>query len=826
MYLGECLVSTDDSFDIAVIGMSCKFPGSNCPEEFWSHLLNGHNAIQRVSPPVSEENDNSDGFVHFAAALDNIEYFDAEFFDYNPPEAELIDPQQRLLLESSWTALEDAGVDVSVTKAIGVFVAAGTPSYLLKNLYNKLEACNTSTDLSLLLYANIQDYLASRISYKLGLTGPSQTIQTACSSALVCVHTACLNLLCQQCDVALAGGVSLRLPQHSGYAYETGFILSQDGRCCPFSGDATGTVFSGGVGTVVLKRLHDAKRDGDTIHAVIKGSAVNNDGDNKIGYTAPSLSGQVDVIEQALRIAGVEKSALQFIECHGTGTALGDEIELAALEQVFSGSASHSPCYLGAVKANIGHALAAAGIAGFIKTVLALKHNTLPANIHYRHDNPILESSESPLEMNSTVLEFDEKMGFKVAGVSSFGIGGTNAHVILQRYQQAQHHADEGVYLVPVSAKQPQALERYSQQLLNHLLDAQAPDLEAFNMADVEYTLLNGRKAFPYRKYFLFTEQATLVWESDAVTTRTEAWVACDIKLDFPNESALFSMFWFLKDVPSIRDTCDSCFTALRHTIKLDLGETFAGELKAFRVAQSQLSLFNAVVVYALLQFLKSFGVEIRVVSSGDLSLDDTLFSAQNGVQAFIEALVGQYQHDATEVVVQPEESPGGVIVCFSELNHSFPLLPPGIRARTASALAKAMLGQLWANGFSTQHVLRQEARKVSLPTYPFNGEKHWVDYQQRHSMAQPSLTDARLSLSLESQISEVWKEILGNTEITITDNFFELGGHSLNALQITGRLEDSLQIELPNSLFFEAGTISEQVLLIEKVIKDNSTAQ
>src|SRR5215472_14368655 len=425
--------------NIAIIGMSGRFPGADNLEQFWQKLCDGVESISFFSeqelassgmdPAVLRDRN----YVPAAAVLENIEMFDASFFGLTPKEAQILDPQHRLFLECAWEALETAGYNPETSEGeIAVYAGANISNYLLSNLYPRRRLAGFVENFQTLI-GNAQDYLATRVSYKLGLTGPSVNVQTACSTSLVSVCLACQSLLNYQCDMALAGGVTVRVPQKAGHFYEPGGILSPDGHCRAFDAKARGTVLGNGLGIVVLKRMEDAKAAGDCIHAVLRGSAVNNDGAQKIGYTAPSVDGQAKVIAMAQAVAGVKPETITYIETHGTGTALGDPIEFEALSGVFRAqTAAKGFCALGSVKTNFGHLEAAAGIAGLIKTVLALKHKRLPPSLHFEHPNRQIDFANSPFYVNTQLSEWKSGQFPRRAGVSSFGIGGTNAHVVLE----------------------------------------------------------------------------------------------------------------------------------------------------------------------------------------------------------------------------------------------------------------------------------------------------------------------------------------------------------------------------------------------------------
>ena len=488
--------------DIAIIGMSCRFPGARNIDEFWLNLRDGRECItfftdeEILASGVDPALLNNPNYVRAGAVLPDIERFDASFFGFTPREAEIMDVQQRLFLECAWEAMESAGYDSETgSGSCGVFAGTGLNTYLLNNLYanrNLLE----SVDSFGVMLANDKDFLPTRVSYKLNLKGPSINVQTACSTSLVAVHLACQSLLAGECDLALAGGVSVRVPQKTGYLYQEGMIFSPDGHCRAFDAKARGTVGGSGVGIVVLKRLDDALAAGDCIHAVIKGSAINNDGSLKAGYTAPSVEGQQAVISEAIAMAGIEPETITYVEAHGTATSLGDPIEIAALTRAFrSRTAKTGFCAIGSLKTNVGHLDTAAGVAGLIKTVLALRHRLIPPSLHFAQPNPEINFADSPFRVNTELAEWTNGHPCR-AGVSSFGIGGTNAHLILEEAPPIEPSGESRPsQLIVLSAKTSTALDRTCANLARHL--EQHPDI---HLADVAYTLGSGRKRFNYRR--------------------------------------------------------------------------------------------------------------------------------------------------------------------------------------------------------------------------------------------------------------------------------------------------------------------------------------
>jgi len=503
------LQSNMNSSDIAVIGMAGHFPQARNIEMFWNNLREGVESITTftdyelelagVDPAILRH----PNYVKAGAIIADIDMFDAAFFGYSSREAEITDPQQRLFLECAWEALENAGYDPErFVGSIGVYAGTSVSSYLF-NIFTNRELVETIGSLQVQI-GNDKDFLTTRTAYKLNLKGPCYTIQTACSTSLVAIHVACQSLLNLECDMALAGGVSLAVPQKRGYLYQESSLYSPDGHCRAFDAEAKGVLFGNGMGVVVFKRLEDAVADGDTILAVIKGSAINNDGALKAGFTAPSVEGQAEVVVEAQAAAGVDPDTISYIEAHGTATAIGDPIEIAALNKAFRRSTNRCGfCAIGSVKTNIGHLDAAAGVAGFIKTVLALQHRQLPPSLHFKKANPHIDFANSPFYVNTSLSDWPSHGHPRRAGVSSFGIGGTNAHVILEEAPLSlPASASRPWQLLLLSARTPTALEKASERLCDHL--SQHPEQ---SLADVAYTLQVGRKAFPYRRLLLCHER-------------------------------------------------------------------------------------------------------------------------------------------------------------------------------------------------------------------------------------------------------------------------------------------------------------------------------
>jgi len=642
-----------EGLDIAIIGMAGRFPEAKNLDEFWQNLRDG---IESISFFTDEELEAAGVYPaefkdpHYVGAggvLENVDLFDASFFGFYPREAALMDPQHRLFLESAWEALENAGYDPeSYEGLIGVYAGVSMNTYLLFNLFSNLGVTG-SADIYPLTIGNDKDFLPTRVSYKLNLRGPSVNIQTACSTSLVATHLACQSLLNYQCDMALAGGVAIRLPQKRGYLYQEGGIASPDGHCRAFDARAQGTIGGNGVAIVVLKRLADALADGDYIRAVIKGSAINNDGSLKVGYTAPSVDGQADVIAMAQAIAGIDPETINYIEAHGTGTSLGDPIEIAALTQVFRASTQAKGfCAIGSVKTNIGHLDAAAGVASLIKTVLALEHKLIPPSVNFERPNPQIDFENSPFYVNATLSEWKSDGAPRRAGVSSFGIGGTNAHVIVEEAPTVDPSSRSRPWqLLLLSAKTDSALEAATRNLADHL--KQHPDL---NLADVAYTYQVGRQAFGYRRMVVCrdSEDAVRTLETpDPTRVFTAFHEPGDrpVAFMFTGQGAQYvNMALELYQVePTFREQVDLCSELLKPHLGFDLRDLlYPAEEQAEEAAErlkqtfiTQPALF--VIEYALARLWMEWGIRpqamighsigeyVAACMAGVFSLEDAL---------------------------------------------------------------------------------------------------------------------------------------------------------------------------------------------------------
>jgi acyl transferase domain-containing protein/SAM-dependent methyltransferase len=565
---------------IAIIGMAGRFPGAKNVAQFWQNLCNGVESIsffsdaELLASGVDPVDLRDPSYVKAGFILDDIEMFDAAFFGYSPREAEVIDPQQRIFLECAWEALENAGYDPKVENNLTALYAGGNLStYLFHNLASHPDLLK-SLNLPITL-GNDKDFIPTRVSYKLNLKGPSVSVGCACSTSLVAVHLACKGLLSYQCDMALAGGIAIQVPQIEGYLYQANGMASPDAHTRTFDAKAAGGPFGRGAGIVVLKRLEDAVADGDYIYGVIKGSAINNDGAEKVSFTAPSVAGQAEVIAEAQAIADFDPETITYIETHGSGTPLGDPIEIRALEKVFRAkNHKKSFCAIGSVKPNVSHLNTAAGVTGLIKTALALKYQQIPPSLYFEAPNPEIDFANSPFYVNTQLCEWETNGIPRRAGVSSFGLGGTNAHVVLEEALVGEQRVGEQqrkYELLVLSAKTESALETATANLVNHL--QQHPEL---NLADVAYTLQVGRHPFTHRRTVVCQDipDAMIALQSpQRVLTNTQETNQRPIAFMFTGLGTQYiNMAGELYQVePTFREHLDRCFALFQPFLGVDL---------------------------------------------------------------------------------------------------------------------------------------------------------------------------------------------------------------------------------------------------------------
>ncbi|WP_433734130.1 type I polyketide synthase [Nocardia sp. CA-129566] len=594
-------MTVDDA--IAVVGMAGRFPGASDVAEFWRNLVAGKESLvaSATGTPGS-----SDAY----GVLADVDLFDAEFFKFAPAEAELLDPQHRLFLECAWHALEHAGCPPDRYGAqTGVFASASPSTYLLRTLLTRFQHANP-TEQHRILLATDKDYLATRTSYKLDLQGPSIGVQTACSSSLVAVHLAARALAAGDCGVAVVGGATVFLPQVTLQEHVDGAIISADGHCRPFDAAATGAVGGNGVAAVVLRRVADAIRDGNPIRAVILGSAVENDGRRKVGYAAPGWDGQVRTVSRALERAGIASTDIGYVEAHGTGTPIGDPLEVSALAEAFGrhrdGAAAPGDCLLGSVKSNIGHLDAAAGVTGLIKAVLALEHGIIPGTVHFREPNPNFEWDRSPFAVNASAVQWPQSRADRRCGVSSLGIGGTNAHVVLGGWAEATRTpAERSSHVVTFSAHSAAALAARTRDLRTHL--EANPDVDP---ADIARTTQVGRGALPHRRFAIASSRSELIAAlADTAAVGTTAASKAKVAFLFPGHGGQYpdvgGRLW--PDFAVFRDAHRECLELLDAVSDRPLKTLLAESAHAHDTLIAQPALFA--VEYALARTWLRLGV-------------------------------------------------------------------------------------------------------------------------------------------------------------------------------------------------------------------------
>ena len=648
--------------EIAVIGMAGRFPGASDIHEFWNNLKNGVESVSFLTQPeleaagFDEEMYSRPDFVKTSGAvLEGKEYFDAAFFGFTPKDAELADPQVRLFYECAWQALESAGYQADYFDGLIGLYAGISPHFNWKIMSMLSPGFGGTGGLQGLVLTN-ENFVATRISYALNLQGPAVVVQSACSTSLVAIHMACQGILNGEMDMALAGGVNLAAKSESGYLYREGGIISPDGHCRAFDQKAAGTSVGEGIGIVVLKSLERVIDDRDNILALVKGTAMNNDGRRKVGYTAPSIVGQAQVIQIAHQVAEVEPESISYIETHGTATQLGDPVELEALTRAFN-SPGRNFCGIGSVKTNIGHLDSAAGVAGFIKTVLMLMHKTMPPSLHFETPNPKIDFDNSPFYVNTGTSPWNSDDGPLRAGVSSFGIGGTNAHIVLEEWNGSgspdENRTPHRPYqLMLLSAKTQAALDRMTENMVDRLKQKQIPKLP-----DISYTLQLGRKPFSFRRALVCQDVSEAIESlSDPGSRKVETFfdpreeAESKIVFMFPGLGSQYTHMGLglYRDEPLFRKEADRCFEIVNPLLDYDIKAIlYPGEVaekitpppdvdtSIQRTERAQLAVF--IFGYALAKLLISWGIKpsamigysfgeyIAACISGVLSLPDAL---------------------------------------------------------------------------------------------------------------------------------------------------------------------------------------------------------
>lgn len=779
---------------IAVIGMACRFAGADDVEEYWQNLVD---AVECVSQdPGSDPLDGPTAgrrFIRAVAKVRDVELFDADYFGVPPAEAAITDPQHRVMLEVAVAALEDAGYAGHHDGIVGVFAGCGDNQYLRDFVLPSEGHRGGDLDVRVMA-ANEKDFLAPRIAFKLGLTGPSVTVQTTCATSLSAVALACNALAAGDCDIALAGGVSLLMPDVEGYVYAPGGILSADGHCRTFDEAASGTVPAAGAALVVLKRDDEATADGDHRRAVIRGWAINNDGGSRAGFTTPNVAGQEAVIRTALTRSGVRADDVGYIEAHGTATPIGDPIEFEALRRIFAtGTRAERTCVLGAVKPNIGHTDAASGVAGLIKAALAVERARIPATLHFRAPNPEIRLSGTPFQVTAETLRWQSD-GLRTAGVSAFGLGGTNAHVVLQEPIPAP--VPEAVRprpVIAVSARTEAELAEMRARLADWV--HRQASLTTAELADVAFTLAVGRPHFEYR-WATAAEDLTALAENLSAPAgpprRTARW-ALGIH-GAPEEQAAMGRRQLVEE-PLLR-------TALSDFTPLD-GLDSRSDLHV-----------AALSVLAVARVLLQLG------------LDFGRIDAPAWARPIVRWFLSGADRDTMEAALEccgTDADPGTARAGTGRL-----LVSPDFDLSRAVADA-------WAEGarIDWRHYYAGEARRrVPLPTYPFARRRFWLEREnQIDGAAEPAHRHAGVPSAdpteVLTNVAAVWQNVLGLEAIDPDADFIEdLSGDSMYGVEIGARLSEIFQIELPIDLPFIAPTVAAAARYVTESLDSRTVAR
>jgi len=738
--------------DIAVVGLSCRFPGALNIEDYWNNLVHGNETISHFSKEelinslISNELLENPNYVKARGILKDIDKFDADFFGFNPRDARITDPQHKLLMECVWQALETAGYVPEKTKGIiGLYASMADSSYLINNLCKNAEILQNIDWLQMRIATSMMS-LATQISYRLNLTGPSININTACSSALVSIATACQALIDYQCDIAIAGAVAIYTPEKTGYLYQEGGIESPDGHCRSYDSGANGTVFSNGAGVTVLKRMSDAIQDGDYIYGVIKGWNVNNDGADKVGYTAPSIDGQVKCIISALAFANITPDSLQFIEGHGTGTTLGDAIELTAFAKAFALQTKNKQfCAIGSVKPNIGHTDVAAGMASFIKAVLALKNKTIPPTLNYQTPNSKIDLQNGPFYVNSERLDWPRGVEPRRAGVNSLGIGGTNAFLVLEEFDQPKKERSTREHqLLLLSAKTKTALEKQSQNLIQNLEKIHSPN----EFADIAYTLQVGRADFKYRKAILCNSvQDALTKLMDTAinlnhTTHTlyrqhDEAISPKVVFMFSGQGTHYlGMGKVLYETESaFSELVDLCCQSMDSALKEDVYALIQGNLlEADKIQDTRIvqpALF--VLEYALAKFWMHYGVQPEALIGH--SLGEYSAAAISGVITLKDAI----KLITFRARLMATTAPGGMLQVEQTIEEVQPLLN-----QTSVSIAAINTAQQCVLSGSLEEIihLEQKFQTKGIPT-----QRLKVNYAFHSKLMDPILEEYKVAL-------------------------------------------------------------------------------
>ncbi|MBS4932842.1 MAG: hypothetical protein KH020_16340 [Clostridiales bacterium] len=797
---------------IAIVGMSVRVPGADSLDGFWKMIEQGKEAIHSGQETAQQVERKRNHYFQVDTCIKKKKEFDASFFDISAAEAKLMDPQQRCFLECTWEAMENAGyVPKSYDGIIGLYAGAYADTYLYRNVFPSMAGSDFLDSMEVMM-TNEKDHIATRTAYKMNFTGPVVNVQSSCSSSLVAVHLACQGLLDYSCDMAIAGAATIVASEEGGYFYQDTGLLSKDGHVRPFDKEATGTIYSEGIGIVVLKRMEEAIEDKDHIYAIIKGSAINNDGSERMGYTAPSVKGQVQAIRRAQLIAETEPDTISYIETHGTGTPLGDRIELEALHQVFKKTRQAGVCALGSIKANIGHTGPASGVIGLIKTALALENQVLPPSINYVHENDAIDIFESPFYVNTFSQKWETVSGIRRAGVSSFGLGGTNVHLILENApEMLEHEEKKKVRIFPLSAKSEKALQKLKQAYADYLKVHQEISLQ-----DMAYTLMNGRENFKYRYACVCDSCETLLKALNTeeietkVTAKTQPLVLLVTDQLLLGDSVIKELY---QEESHFQKAYDSVKQATTNFSQADALETK-----------------RLCTVYALGKMLINWGIQFyQVIGKGqagviakalkdEISLEEMVrdyLSKDSDTKVWEEEYI--LQEEFSYIMYQKQEEVLEGYFIFDKKGKADSLYQ--------------LLARLWKMGYLKSWSAFQKGKEgehIPIPSYQFDRQIYWMEPMAIEAK-KPEETEDFYYIRTEEQligyvepagfmekkIAEIWEKELGIKPVGATDGFFQLGGTSLAAAKVNGLLCEYFDIELPLRDFVESQTIRDLKRLI-----------
>ena len=799
---------------IAIVGMAVRVPGANSLEEFWKIIEQGKEVIYcEQGSDAKQIEKKRDYYFHADTCIKKKKEFDASFFDISSADAKRMDPQQRCFMECAWEAMENAGyIPQQYDGIIGLYAGAYANTYLYYNVLPSMHDDNFLNSIEILVL-NEKDHIATQTAYRMNLTGPVVNIQSSCSSSLAAVHLACQGLLDYSCDMAIAGAATVGVSESGGYLYQDIGLLSKDGHVRPFDKDATGTIYSEGIGVVILKRLEEAIEDNDHIYALIRGSAINNDGKERIGYTAPSIKGQVQVIRRAQLIAEIEPDTISYIEAHGTGTPLGDRIELEALRQVFGNTNQVAICALGSIKANIGHTGPASGVIGLIKTALALEKQILPPSINYVHANDAIDTFSSPLYVNVFSQKWETSTGIRRAGVSSFGLGGTNVHLILENAPEVSEDDEKRkVRIIPLSAKSEKSLQQLKKIYVEYLRIH-----EEISLQNIEYTLMNGRGNFKYRFACVCNSYEDLLntlsrecrhQEVNAKRQSLALFVTDQVSL---SDSVIKKLY---QDEIHFKVAYDNVQKVIKNLLRSEVIETRA-----------------LCIAYALGKMLINWEIPFCEVI-GKNRADSIAKALKEEID--LEMMVREYLgSDKTKVDDNRESLPKEFMYVIYQKQETIDDYFLFDEKDTIDTLY-ILVARLWMNGYLNSWNAFQkgkEGKRIPIPTYQFDRQTYWIEPKSlklNKTKEKENLYYIRTEKEMEGyvepsgymekKIAEIWEKELGIKPVGVTDGFFQLGGTSLLAAKVKDVLCDYFGIEITLKDFLESQTIQDLKTLIMSI--------